>query len=64
MSRNMRTDNSNKYVHCFHAIVEISANSVADIYFWFPVFSRMAGSEKPENVLGSKEPCAQVWFGY
>lgn len=53
MSRNMRAYNSNKYVHYCHTMVEISANSLADKYFWFLVFSEKAGSEEPQNLLES-----------
>lgn len=53
MSRNMRADNSNKYVHYCHTMMEISASSLADKYFWFPVFNEKASSEKPQNLLES-----------
>lgn len=60
----MRTDHSNKYVRCCHAMVEISAHSLAGKYFWFPFFSKMASSEELQNVLGSEEPCLPIWFCY
>lgn len=53
MSRNRKTNNSNKYVYCGQAIVESSANSSVDKYLGFPVFSKKAGSKKPQNVLRS-----------
>lgn len=56
----MRTDHSNKYVRWCHAMVEISAHSLADKYFWFPFFSRMASSEKLQNVLEGEEHCLPV----
>lgn len=38
ISRNMRTDCSNKYVHCLHAMVEHLADSRRQI-FGFPILS-------------------------